>query len=106
MRVPLPRSLEISDADKRLLWHHMRTPAITFVALFVMLGVVVLLGAILPFPSAWVIEASVVTLMVVTVLLFSMEVLEETPLMRVFAGLGFFWVAILFGITLIDYLTR
>ncbi|MDQ2803510.1 MAG: oxidase [Pseudomonadota bacterium] len=106
MRVPMPRSLEISDEDKRVLWRHMRKPAITFVALLVMLGVIVLLGAFLPFSKAWIIEASVATLMVVTVLLFSMEVLEEAPLMRVFAGLGFFWVAILFGITLIDYLTR
>ena len=44
--------------------------------------------------------------MAITVLLFSMEVREEEPLMRFFAGLGFAWVGILFGMTLLDYLAR
>ena len=44
--------------------------------------------------------------MVATVLLFSMEVRKEPPLTRVFSLLGFCWVAVLFGMTLIDYLTR
>ena len=106
MRIPLPKSLQISDEDERVIWHHMRMPAYTFVALLVLLGGEVLLGAILPFPGAWILEACIAVSMVVTVLLFSMEVLEEPPLMRVFAGLGFFWVAVLMGITVIDYLTR
>ena len=45
-------------------------------------------------------------LLVLTVLLVSMEVLQEPPLMRLFAALGFFWVAIMFSMTLVDYLSR
>ena len=44
--------------------------------------------------------------MVATVILFAMEALEEPPIIRLFAGLGFFWVAILFSLTMIDYATR
>lgn len=106
MRIPLPQSLKLSDEAERTLWHHMRTPAYTFVALLVMLGGIVLLGAILPFPSAWMVEAALAVTMVVTVLLFSMEVVKEPPMMRVFAAMGFFWVLILLGMTVIDYLTR
>jgi cytochrome c oxidase subunit 4 len=35
-----------------------------------------------------------------------MEVIHEPPLVRLFSGLGFFWVAILVGMTLTDYLAR
>lgn len=106
MRIPMPRSLAISAEDRRLLWHHMRTPTYSFVALLVLLGLIVAMGAFLPVRWSWAIEAGAATAMVLTVLLFSMEVLKEAPLMRVFAGLGFCWVAVLFGITLVDYLTR
>ncbi len=44
--------------------------------------------------------------MVVTILLFSMEVRHEPPLVKLFAGIGFFWVGILFTMTLVDYLSR
>ena len=95
-----------SQADERALWHHMRVPTYTFLALMVLLGGVVLLGATLPFPHAWIIEAVLVVTMVVVVLLFSMELLQEPPLMGVFAAIGFIWVMILMGVTVIDYLTR
>ena len=99
--------IAMSDADKRVLWHHMRTPAYCFAALLVLLGVNVLTGALLPYTQvAWKIEAGATALMVLTVLLFSMEVLREPPLLRVFASIGFFWVGILFALTLVDYLTR
>ena len=100
------RIVTLSDEDKRVLWHHMRTPTYAFVALLIMLGVIVLFGAFLPFRWSWVIEAAVAAAMVLTVLLYSMEVLKEPPLVRVFSAMGFCWVAVLFGITLIDYLTR
>ena len=96
----------MTDADKRILWHHMRTPALTFAALLLLLGVNVLLGALLPFHQVWMVEAAVATIMAGIVLLVSMEVLHEPPLMRFFSLLGFFWVAILFGMVLVDYLSR
>ncbi len=35
-----------------------------------------------------------------------MEVRHEPPLVKLFAGIGFFWVGILFTMTLVDYLSR
>lgn len=40
------------------------------------------------------------------VILFFMHVRYNTPLMWLFAGAGFFWLAILLVFTLSDYLTR
>lgn len=84
----------------------MRTPAISLVALLLLLGLIVLLGAWLPFRQAWIIEAAATLLMVVTVLFASMELMSEPPIIRFFAVIGFFWVAILLTMTLVDYFTR
>ena len=40
------------------------------------------------------------------VVLFFMHVLYSRPLTWVFVGIGFFWLAILFALTLADYVTR
>ncbi len=96
----------MTDAERRLLWRQMRTPVLSFVALLVLLGINVALGALLPFRQAWVLECAVTVCMVLVVLLFSMEVLTEPPLLRVFSFLGFFWVAIMFAMTSVDYLSR
>lgn len=40
------------------------------------------------------------------VVLFFMHVRYNTPLMWVFAGAGFFWLLILFSLTLQDYMSR
>jgi cytochrome c oxidase subunit IV len=106
MRLPLPKSLQLSDADQHVLWEAMRTPAYAFVALLVLLGGIVLLGGYLPFPSAWMLEAALTLTMVAVVLLFSMEVVKEEPILRVFAFAGFFWVLVMMGMTVLDYLTR
>ena len=50
--------------------------------------------------------ALLMAVMVALILLVSMEVIHEPPLIRLFSGLGFFWVAILVGMTLTDYLAR
>lgn len=92
--------------DKRLLWQHMQTPVRTFVALLCLLGVTVFCGAVFPVPWIWMVEAASTLTMVAIVVLVSMEVLHEPPLIRVFASVGFFWVSILFGMTLTDYLFR
>ncbi len=97
----------LTPQDRQRLWHHMRTPVYSFVALVLLLGVSVALGAIFPSSHAASIIIGFVTVaMALTVLLFSMEVAEEAPLMRFFSALGFFWVAILIGMTALDYLTR
>ncbi len=84
----------------------MRTPLLSFVALMMLLATNVTLGAALPFRAVWMIEALVVVCMVLIVLLVSMELLHEPPLIRLFSALGFFWVCIMFGMTLLDYLSR
>ena len=91
---------------RRDLWPRMRVPTFAFVALMLFLAAIVLLGALAPSRTASWIEAGLTICMVLTVLLFSMEVRADTPIVRFFSGLGFAWVCILFGMTLLDYLTR
>lgn len=95
--------------DRSTLWHHMRMPVLAFVALILLLAVNVVLGIFLPFrrfPHVWTAEAAIAVTMVLIVLIFSMELIREPPLMRLFSAMSFFWVAILFAMTLLDYLTR
>ncbi len=96
----------LSDADKRVLRERLRTPLITLVLLLLLLSVNVVLGATLPFRQVWMIEAAVALAMVATVLWASMELPQEPPIIRFFALVGFFWVSIMFTMTLVDYLTR
>ena len=96
----------LTEAQRREIWHHMRTPAYAFVALMLLLATVVALGEFAPSLAASMVEGVLLACMVLVVLLFSMEVLEEPPLLRFFAGLGFVWVAALFTMTLLDYFTR
>lgn len=103
MRTPLP---SLTPDDRAELKQRMRKPVLTFLALLVLLAVNVALGATQPFAHVWAIELGVVALMVATILLVSMEVVKEPPLIRLFSGLGFFWVCILVGMTLTDYLGR
>jgi cytochrome c oxidase subunit 4 len=103
MRSPLTR---LSPGDRALVRRRLRTPFLTFLALLALLAVNVTLGASLPFAHVWIVELAVVGLMVAIILLVSMEVRKEPPLIRLFSGLGFFWVCILFGMTLTDFLAR
>ncbi len=96
----------MTEQDKQVLWQRMRTPVRSFAAMLVLLGIIVLCGATLPVRWIWMVEALATLTMVVIVLAVSMEVTHEPPLIRVFAVIGFFWVAILFGMTLVDYLFR
>ena len=97
---------EFGPAAKRELWRHMRVPAFSFVALLVFLAAIITTGQLFPSSAgSWIIVGLTVC-MAITVVLFSMEIREEAPLTRFFSVLGFAWVAILFGMTLVDYLTR
>ncbi len=97
---------DLSLEDRALLRRHMRKPVLTFLALLALLAVNVALGATVPLAYTWALELAVVTVMVALILLVSMEVLKEPPLVKLFSVLGFFWVAILVGMTLTDYLAR
>ncbi|GJD81580.1 oxidase [Methylobacterium gregans] len=96
----------LSSEDRALLRRHMRKPVLTFLALLALLAVNVALGVTVPFAYTWALEMAVVSVMVALILLVSMEVRTEPPLVKLFSVLGFFWVAILVGMTLTDYLAR
>ncbi len=97
----------LPDTDaRRAIWAHMRVPVFAFLALLGFLAGIVLLGQLMPSRTASFIEAGLTLCMILTVLLFSMEVRREAPLMRFYAGLGFCWLTILLAITMLDYWTR
>ncbi len=98
--------LDLDDDQKRDITARMKVPTISFAVLMALLAINVLLGATIPFEKVWILETVVLATMVVVVLLLSMEVIKEPPLIRLYAVLGFCWVSILFTMTLIDYLTR
>ena len=84
----------------------LRTPFLGTLALLGLLTVSLLLGFTVPFAAAGYVEIGIAAAMVVVVLLTSMELGHESPVVRLFAGISFFWLAILFGMTMQDYLTR
>lgn len=100
------KASRLSAAQKRDLIQHMREPLLTFVALLVLLSINAAAGWFHPFPHVWILNLAVLLTMIATVLLFSMEVIQESSLIRFYSVLGFCWVGILFVVTLIDYVTR
>ena len=98
--------LDLDEDQKRDIKRRMKVPTISFAVLMVLLAINILLGATASFEKVWILETVVLATMVVVVLLLSMEVIHEPPLIRLYAVLGFCWVSILFTMTLIDYLTR
>ncbi len=101
-----PDMTGLSKEQRRELVARMRVPLVTFVALLLCLATNLAMGWLHPSERAWMIEGPVMVLMIVAVLLYSMEVIHDPPLVRFFSVLGFCWVAILFTMTLIDYSTR
>ncbi len=96
----------VSPEEKRQIWEAMRVPVFSFVALLVFLAGLVGLGWFVPGRTAAFIEAGLTLCMILTVLLFSMEVREEGSLMKLYSFLGFCWLMILLCMTMMDYLTR
>lgn len=99
-------SQSISPEDKRKIWEAMRVPVFAFVALLAFLAAIVGLGWLVPGRTASFIEAGLTLCMILTVLLFSMEVREEGSLLKFYSFLGFCWLTILICITMVDYVTR
>jgi cytochrome c oxidase subunit 4 len=85
---------------------HLRVPLITMIVLLSLLVINFLLGLFFIHGWAFVPEVLIAATMVAIVILFAMEALQDPPLTQLFAGLGFFWVAILFTLTMMDYATR
>ena len=95
-----------TDAQKREFLRRMNIPLRVFVGLILSLGTMVLFGATGPAWWIWMVEVAVLLVMVVVTMLYSMEVMEDLPLMQMWSVVGFSWLCILFGMVLIDYLTR
>ena len=92
--------------QRREIWTHLRVPAFAAGSLLCFLAAIVLFGTLVPSRTASFIEAGLTICMMITVLLFSMEVREQPPLMRFYASLGFCWLAILVAMTMVDYWSR
>ena len=95
-----------TDVQRRAFIGRMNIPLRVFVGLILSLGTMVLLGATTPAPWIWTVELAVLVVMVVVTMLYAMEVRDDLPLMRMWSVAGFAWLCILFGMVLIDYLTR
>ena len=97
----LPGLAALRDLDPKTR-EVMRGPAITTAVLLALLGAEVLLALTTPFAACGYVEIAIAAVMVVIVLTYSMELTHAPPLIRLFSILGFFWLAILFGITMTD----
>lgn len=84
----------------------LRGPVTVFVALLALLAANVSLGALRPNGRLWPLELSIVAIMVAITILYSMEALRQVAVVRLFSMLGFVWLGILFGLTMLDYVSR
>ena len=77
-----------------------------WVALLILLGATVGLAFIPLGPIHIVVAVGIAFAKAILIVLFFMHVKYKAKLMWVYVGAGFFWLAIMFAITLGDYLTR
>jgi cytochrome c oxidase subunit 4 len=77
--------------------------------MLVLLGLLcvnVVLGIFFIAGHVWIIEVLVAATMVAIVIVVAMEAHKDPPTTRLISAAGFFWVAILFSLTMLDYVTR
>ena len=77
-----------------------------FAMLLVLLALTVVAGAIDLGAASLFVAAAIATVKAILILLFFMHVRYSSTLTWIVAGAAFFWLAILFGLTFSDYLTR
>ena len=99
-------SLFGDDARKRAFFDRMNMPLRVFVGLILSLATLVLFGATTSTSWVWMVEVAVLVVMVVVTMIYAMELKDDLPLIRMWSVVGFAWLCILFGMVLIDYLTR
>jgi cytochrome c oxidase subunit IV len=76
-------------------------------ALLIALAVINIALAFLPIGAwSWTIAYPIAALMALLIMIFFMHLHESTTLIRIFAVAGFFWLMLLFSISMADYLTR
>ena len=79
---------------------------IVFAALLVLLLVTVGVAELPVGKWGFAIAVVVATTKALLILLYFMHVKDSRPLIWLIAGAGFFWLAILFGLTVTDFATR
>lgn len=92
----------------------MNTQSITSSRVFVVVWIALLLLLLITFGSSFVplgyfnfvINITIAIAKALLVMAFFMNLRYSTHLMKIFAGAGFFWLMLLIGISLVDYLTR
>ena len=83
-----------------------RTYFLVYLALMLLLAATIGVAMIDLGPLNWLIAVSIAVVKAVLVILFFMHVRASRQAVRIFVIAGFFWLAILIGLTLTDYLTR
>jgi cytochrome c oxidase subunit 4 len=84
----------------------LRVYYLVFAALLALLVVTVVMAEVELGAFNFFVAAAIATLKAVLIMLFFMHVRYSLPLTWLVAGAGFFWLGILFVLTLSDYLTR
>jgi cytochrome c oxidase subunit 4 len=77
-----------------------------FISLMVLLGVTVLVAEVELGRWNFLAAAVIASIKALLIILFFMHVRYSPPLTWLVSAAGFFWLAILFGLTMADYLTR
>jgi cytochrome c oxidase subunit 4 len=82
------------------------TYAAVYVALMILLAATVIVGKMELGTWSFAAAATIATIKAVLIMLIFMHVRYGSPLIWLVAAAGFFWMAILFSLTLSDFLTR
>jgi cytochrome c oxidase subunit 4 len=84
----------------------LRGPLIVYGANLLLLGAILLLAFFAPQDVRPYTIPVLAVVQGVLILLIGMELRRDPPLIRLFAGIGGFWLTILLTLSLFDYLTR
>jgi len=95
-----------TSESQALFGQRIRKPVIVSIVLLALLALNMTLAVLHPFAWVGYLGIGIAVMMAMIVLFFAMEITQQVPLIQLFSGLGFFWVAILFTLTMVDYLTR
>jgi len=83
-----------------------KTYVIVYIALMILLGLTIVAGQFALGVFNTVIAISIAAIKMLLIMLFFMHVRSSGRLTWIVAGAAFFWLSILFGLTLTDFVTR
>jgi cytochrome c oxidase subunit 4 len=85
---------------------NLREPLVVYSANLFLLGVILLIAFVAPHGVRPYAVPALALVQGLLILFLGMELRRDTPLIRLFAGIGGFWLAILLTLSLFDYFTR